>query len=116
MNEKGLEAMLMAIKVSHDIYFENSIKYLMSNEQLIQDTNIIFKEGKPFAHQLFEYVQEKIDLFLPLGKPQERNTRDPLFSMEDAYKASQNYIKLLLSAIRKKSSFNRLFSVPMCLF
>ena len=78
MNEKGLEAMLMAIKVSHDIYFENSIKYLMSNEQLIQDTNIIFKKGKPFAHQLFEYVQEKL-IYFSLGKSPKKETQETPF-------------------------------------
>ena len=77
-----------------------------------------------FKTNCFSMFKTKIDLFLPLEKPQERNTRAPLYSMEDAYKASQNYIKLLWAAIRKRVALQiphvlilklllNLYSVPM---
>ena len=47
-------------------------------------------------------MKDKIDLFIPLEKPQDSHTRGPAFSMSDAKEACDSYIRVLWKAIQKR--------------
>ena len=102
LNEKGRHAMLLGTRVAFDLYSGKQTPYL-SDDTIMAETNISHpKNPLPFSKVLLEYVKDKKDLFIPLEKPHDRSTRSSQFSIADAKKACEIYIKLLWKSIRKR--------------
>lgn len=115
----GQEAMQLSNQVAIDIYQSKDTSYL-TEEWIVQKTNVCFnredqKQKKMFCEELRNYIKEKKNLLTKTEEPQERNTRSENFTIEDAKKACDKYIKDLWGFIRKRIKHTD-FSEGPCAF
>ena len=108
VGDMGKNAMKLALKVAVDIYNNINIDYLLEDESLSQSDICMLKSEadqpklpKSFSKELYEYSQIKMDKLKKTEEPNERHTRQDLYSIETAKMAEEQYIDLFWEAVAK---------------
>ena len=95
--------MQLSLKVAVDLYNGKDIDYLLEDESAVNTSSDICKfpsgaeESKlPFARELYDYCQSRIEVFKKIEEPNERQTRQELYTIESAETAEYQYIQHFL--------------------
>ena len=77
-------AMQLSLKVAVDLYSGKDIDYLLEDESAVNTSDDCnFPSGaeeskQPFARELYDYCQSRINVFRKIEEPNERQTRQQL--------------------------------------
>ena len=115
LDNAGMDAMKLASQVATDMYLNNQIEYLKSDQQLIEKTNISGNPKKTFCQELLTYVEDKRDFFVKHEEPQDRITRSTPFTILQAKAATDTYTELLWGGIKRRIKLTDLSDSP-CAF
>ena len=72
-------------------------------------------QPKSFARELYDYSHSNMEHLKKVKEPNERHTRQELYSIESAHKAEKQYIDLFWQAVAKRVEYTDLSNSP-CAF
>ena len=111
VGDVGLKAMVLGSSVAVALQNDDSTDTLLTNPDIIEETNICIHSEKTFCLELQEYLQKNGELF---RKPDafDRVTRSDAFTAVDAKKVADRYSEQLWKGIKKRLKFTDLSNSP----